>query len=164
MHEHLAQNFNMMNFNTIKILLILGLGGSKNRDQMARNWVKRVNITWTSTLPMFSHPSVQVSLGIDIVALRVTSKHTNATTILFTILCSVLPRYPSWQLFGNDRVLSQRETRLTEGRMLCAFAIWQIIKGNSWFFKPFCMSTWGKLEYHELPHYPRFLTPRFRWP
>ena len=127
-------------FLTTDVFLPLGSGGSRNRDKMARNWVKWVNIRWTSALPTFSHPSVQVSLGIDIVVLRVTSKRTNSTTILFTILCSVSPRYPCWQLFGNDQFLSHGETRRTESGMLCAFATWQIVSETSQIFKLFWMS------------------------
>ena len=81
------------------------------------------------------YPSVRVFLGIEMVAFRVASRHTNATTILFAILCSVSPRHLKWQLFCNDQFLSQRETRLTEGRMLCPFATWRITNGTSWFFQ-----------------------------
>ena len=152
-----GENWNMMKFLTTHVSLPLGPGGPRNREQMARNSVKWVNIKWTFSQLTFPYPSVRVFLGIEIVALRVASRHTNATTILFAILCSVSPRHLKWQLFCNDQFLSQRETRLTEGRMLCAFATWRITNGTSWFFKPICTSTWGKIGIwwtFSLPSFP----------
>ena len=49
--------------------------------------------------------------------------------------------------------------------MLCAFATWRIINGTSWFLQAVLYEHLGeKLEYDELPHYRRFLTPRLGGP